>query len=179
MSRTHIDMTVWPSGLRRWLKAPARKGVGSNPTVVNEQIACNWIARAVLGQIAPPNGITRSGQSKLWIALRQEHHAGAAQPHCVALVGVSIRAHYSPHRGRASIASLWRIRHRTHCDISPKKQLRATPLSRMSAVVVGLSPKCAALMWMTPSESPPPPQGSARDKLHVPMRAIGWISAQH
>ena len=27
-------MTVWPSGLRRWLKAPFRKGVGSNPTAV-------------------------------------------------------------------------------------------------------------------------------------------------
>ena len=27
-------MTVWPSGLRRWIKAPVRKGVGSNPTAV-------------------------------------------------------------------------------------------------------------------------------------------------
>jgi hypothetical protein len=26
--------TVWPSGLRRWLRAPFRKGVGSNPTAV-------------------------------------------------------------------------------------------------------------------------------------------------
>ena len=26
--------TLWPSGLRRWLKAPFRKGVGSNPTGV-------------------------------------------------------------------------------------------------------------------------------------------------
>ena len=26
--------TVWPSGLRRWLQAPVRKGVGSNPTAV-------------------------------------------------------------------------------------------------------------------------------------------------
>ena len=26
--------TLWPSGLRRWLKAPVRKGVGSNPTGV-------------------------------------------------------------------------------------------------------------------------------------------------
>ena len=26
--------TVWLSGLRRWLKAPVRKGVGSNPTAV-------------------------------------------------------------------------------------------------------------------------------------------------
>ena len=29
--------TVWPSGLRRWLKAPVRKGVGSNPTAVTLQ----------------------------------------------------------------------------------------------------------------------------------------------
>ena len=28
-------MTVWPSGLRRWLKAPFRNGVGSTPTAVN------------------------------------------------------------------------------------------------------------------------------------------------
>ena len=27
-------VTVWPSGLRRWLQAPVRKGVGSNPTAV-------------------------------------------------------------------------------------------------------------------------------------------------
>jgi hypothetical protein len=26
--------TLWPSGLRRWLKAPLRKGVGSDPTGV-------------------------------------------------------------------------------------------------------------------------------------------------
>ena len=26
--------TVWPSGLRRWLKAPVRKGVGSSRTAV-------------------------------------------------------------------------------------------------------------------------------------------------
>ena len=30
-----INMTVWPSGLRRWLQAPVRKGVGSNPTAVS------------------------------------------------------------------------------------------------------------------------------------------------
>ena len=29
-----MSRTVWPSGLRRWLKAPFRKGVGSNPTAV-------------------------------------------------------------------------------------------------------------------------------------------------
>ena len=29
-----VSMTVWPSGLRRWLQAPVRKGVGSNPTAV-------------------------------------------------------------------------------------------------------------------------------------------------
>ena len=29
-----LPETLWPSGLRRWLKAPFRKGVGSNPTGV-------------------------------------------------------------------------------------------------------------------------------------------------
>ena len=29
------NMTVWPSGLRRWLKAPVRKGMGWNPTAVS------------------------------------------------------------------------------------------------------------------------------------------------
>ena len=28
------NKTVWPSGLRRWLQAPVRKGVGLNPTAV-------------------------------------------------------------------------------------------------------------------------------------------------
>ena len=32
-------MTVWPSGLRRWLQAPVRKGVGSNPTAVTSCLA--------------------------------------------------------------------------------------------------------------------------------------------
>ena len=48
MSRFHVcskglgkppdRKTVWPSGLRRWLKAPVRKGVGSNPTAVNHAV---------------------------------------------------------------------------------------------------------------------------------------------
>ena len=32
--------TVWPSGLRRWLQAPVRKGVGSNPTAVMLSAQC-------------------------------------------------------------------------------------------------------------------------------------------
>ena len=34
-------MTVWPSGLRRWLQAPVRKGVGSNPTAVTRWNGAN------------------------------------------------------------------------------------------------------------------------------------------
>ena len=37
---TFVTVTLWPSGLRRWLKAPFRKGVGSNPTGVIFQ--CRW-----------------------------------------------------------------------------------------------------------------------------------------
>ena len=39
--------------------------------------------------IASHNGSAGSGNSKLWIVLRHEHHAGAAQPHCVARVDVT------------------------------------------------------------------------------------------
>ena len=28
----YVNKVAWPSGLRRWFKAPVRKGVGSNPT---------------------------------------------------------------------------------------------------------------------------------------------------
>ena len=34
----HKFKTVWPNGLRRWLQAPVRKGVGSNPTAVTISI---------------------------------------------------------------------------------------------------------------------------------------------
>ena len=36
LPRNKVSKTVWPSGLRRWLQAPVRKGVGSNPTAVIE-----------------------------------------------------------------------------------------------------------------------------------------------
>ena len=35
LSLAVANMTVWPSGLRRWLQAPVRKGVGSNLTAVS------------------------------------------------------------------------------------------------------------------------------------------------
>ena len=37
ISENEHGMTVWLSGLRRWLQAPVRKGVGSNPTAVSEK----------------------------------------------------------------------------------------------------------------------------------------------
>ena len=37
---SNVSKTVWPSGLRRWLKAPVHKGVGSNPTAVTCAIGC-------------------------------------------------------------------------------------------------------------------------------------------
>ena len=43
-----LSTTVWPSGLRRWLQAPVRKGVGSNPTAVTLRCACSVIAGAEL-----------------------------------------------------------------------------------------------------------------------------------
>ena len=43
-------MTVWPSGLRRWLKAPFRKGVGSNPIAVNVVVCGLFPAAALAAQ---------------------------------------------------------------------------------------------------------------------------------
>ena len=56
----HVGMTVWPSGLRRWLQAPVRKGVGSNPTaVISRAVHYSWTrlrARLIFGF---PSGIIR------------------------------------------------------------------------------------------------------------------------
>ena len=38
----HCVKTVWLSGLRRWLQAPVRKGVGSNPTAVTASRGDHW-----------------------------------------------------------------------------------------------------------------------------------------
>ena len=38
----YVGKTLWPSGLRRWLKAPVRKGVGSNPTGVTSHCICGF-----------------------------------------------------------------------------------------------------------------------------------------
>ena len=58
--------TVWPSGLRRWLQAPVRKGVGSNAEKIRPVLswarAAPWNERgqrAVLG-IEPRTSRTRS-----------------------------------------------------------------------------------------------------------------------
>ena len=39
----------WPSGLRRWLKAPVRKGVGSNPTPITFVILVTNLAVCLQG----------------------------------------------------------------------------------------------------------------------------------
>ena len=40
-------MTVWPSGLRRWLKAPVCKGVGSNPTAVTLAVQSSCLVHPI------------------------------------------------------------------------------------------------------------------------------------
>ena len=74
LTRTLQALTVWPSGLRRWLKAPVRKGVGSNPTAVTFSAAvfyrntprattCSWEtlrpppAGRHLQQTGPPRAV--------------------------------------------------------------------------------------------------------------------------
>ena len=53
----HHGTTVWPSGLRRWLKAPVRKGVGSNPTAVKSaSTELDSLCEGFRGKPAAPMG---------------------------------------------------------------------------------------------------------------------------
>ena len=52
-SSSVLHMTVWPSGLRRWLQAPVRKGVGSNPTAVSRKDARRLAERRPTTLICP------------------------------------------------------------------------------------------------------------------------------
>ena len=38
----------WPSGLRRWIKAPVRKGVGSNPILITKPFSFSFSIDCVL-----------------------------------------------------------------------------------------------------------------------------------
>ena len=53
----HCSMTVWASGLRHWLQAPVRKGVGSNPTAVKSASAeLDSLRESFRGKPAAPMG---------------------------------------------------------------------------------------------------------------------------
>ena len=51
--QTWCHLTVWPSGPRRWLQAPVRKGVGSNPTAVSRKDARRLAERRPTTLISP------------------------------------------------------------------------------------------------------------------------------
>ena len=68
-----ITWTVWPSGLRRWLKAPFRKGVGSNPTAViptHQTDRCRWSQAWTFFPDTPP-----FFSCCFWTCLRSHHQA--------------------------------------------------------------------------------------------------------
>jgi hypothetical protein len=77
--------TVWPSGLRRWLQAPVRKGVGSNPTAViagaqmPEQPPCRRRRRAS-SECACPRRPARASRPRSLEASRHRGDESAACP---------------------------------------------------------------------------------------------------
>ena len=77
--------TLWPSGLRRWLKAPFRKGVGSNPTgVILKILICGLQLLAIAcfsdGSI---------GVSQLWL---QRHSFASASLQTSASTGHGMKS---------------------------------------------------------------------------------------
>ena len=57
----NLAPTVWPSGLRRWLKAPGRKGVGSNPTAVT---VTTHLALSPFGLVRVPHAARMANASQ-------------------------------------------------------------------------------------------------------------------
>ena len=81
--------TVWPSGLRRWLKAPVRKGVGSNPTaVISQRGACCLSCASQRANEARGPGTWCSG-------ITPAQHAGGPgfNPQCVHILSPQLLAY--------------------------------------------------------------------------------------
>ena len=78
-------MTVWPSGLRRWLQAPVRKGVGSNPTAVTlgHCLLEDALAALIKGPGLEPRKCHMEPRNSIWrwhANGAAEHSNGAARP---------------------------------------------------------------------------------------------------
>ena len=96
--------TVWPSGLRRWLKAPVRKGVGSNPTGVNLHSAAHFpralaVRRGTQAQLSQRAGSWRGrsneqsffqGRSELHMAHTSDRRRSARASKFLVAVGATL-----------------------------------------------------------------------------------------
>ena len=80
-------MTVWPSGLRRWLKAPFRKGVGSNPTAVSLHLSARFTHFGLLTVVAVSRAAVRPSDA-LARSFPAVRHKGALWRHdgCARLI---------------------------------------------------------------------------------------------
>ena len=61
---SNIVRTLWPSGLRRWLEAPVRKGAGSNATGVNAKYLEPGTSRFLAITQIHPKPLTAAGTRK-------------------------------------------------------------------------------------------------------------------
>ena len=83
------NMTVWPSGLRRWLKAPFRKGVGSNPTAVNGPGWCCLRPPMALPWSPAPQSEAASMKVKFTAATKQGGSQAAPASTYIASVAIA------------------------------------------------------------------------------------------
>ena len=104
---TVLPMTVWPSGLRRWLQAPVRKGVGSNPTAASENSGSRLsecppatLVLALAVVFAPATThcerqmYAHLATGKLW-GIKEEHQLVSSCPgHDMRNVGLQMERHH-------------------------------------------------------------------------------------
>ncbi len=90
-SRRTAFGTVWPSGLRRWLQAPVRKGVGSNPTAVTFERSRAFFSQGARHARASCVVPRRSYAS---LALRRRGRRSAVAARCMAVrtFGAAVRS---------------------------------------------------------------------------------------
>ena len=140
-----LNKTVWPSGLRRWLQAPVRKGVGSNPTAVKLHINAFLSVLRSSPPLQMSAGPARQELSPMSVHTRGgSRHSNAAQTLARWAHGVVVSHPLSMREALGSIpsVSIFSSPHRRH----PKRRLNARhfPISP-----IPLSPP-----FPSPSDSP-------------------------
>ena len=152
--------TVWQSGLRRWLKAPVRKGVGSNPTAVSQ-------AGRQAGRQAVSQSVSRSVSQSDEFVPRASLSRGQAYRGRICCGRVCPRASLS--RWRVCRGEF--VRGRACCGrVCPRASLSRPSLSRSSLSRASLSRASLSQFVGSPEGMRKPRLDLGKQISNIPLR---------